>query len=395
MLRKMSVEDFDLKRKKVLVRVDFNVPLAGKKVRDDTRIKAALPTINYLLKNDAVIILASHLGRPGGQPCEELKMDPVADRLSFLLNMSVRKMDQVVGSKVKDAVNKMKPREILLLENLRFDKGEEDNSPYLSQQLADLAEVFVNDAFGTAHRAHASTVGVASYIPAISGLLMKKEIDVLSKCLDDPPRPMTVILGGAKVSDKINVIRRFLSLADNLLLGGGMANTFLAASGYEMGSSFYESNLVKEAKKLLGEAVNSKCSLHIPKDLVITDDLKANGKSKTVNIQNLNDKWKAVDIGEETVSQFKDVIKQSSLVIWNGPLGVFEMPPYDKGTKIVAKTIAESKAYSVVGGGDIVAALKALKFSDQIDFISTGGGATLEFWEGKDLPGITVLKNAT
>jgi len=390
---KLSIEDLDLAGERVLVRVDFNVPLTDKKVRDDTRIKAALPTIKYLTAHGAKVILASHLGRPGGKHCEDLKMDPVAKSLSKLLEKPVEKLDSITGDEVIQAVKKMKEGDILLLENLRFVNGEEENDPHFAQQLAELADLYVNDAFGTAHRAHASTVGVASHIPAVAGLLMKKEIEILSACLDNPKRPMTVILGGAKVSDKINVIKRFLSLADNLLIGGGMANTFLVASGYDMGSSFYEENQVDTARELIAAAGKSNCTIYLPQDLVVTEELKAGSIVETVSLQNLEKRWKAADIGPETARIFGSVIAQSALVVWNGPLGVFEIAPFNAGTEAVAKAIAAAQAYSVIGGGDLVAALESLNLSGKMSFISTGGGATLEFWEGSILPGIAALKD--
>ena len=388
----MSINDLDLQGKKTLLRVDFNVPLDRGEVRDDTRIRAALPTIRELLSRGARIAVASHLGRPKGKTQDDLKMDPVAKRLSELLGKEVLKLDYSAGDEVAAAVEKMQNGEILLLENLRFEAGEEKNDPQFARLLAAPFELFVNDAFGTAHRAHASTAGVAEYIPAVAGLLMKKEIEELSRCLDDPGRPLTAVLGGAKVSDKINVIKRFLSLADNLLIGGGMANTFLAARGYGLGDSFYEKDLLNQAAELLEASKDSSCRIHLPPDLVVTRELEKGSAWEVMTPEQVDGSWKAVDIGPETARQYGDIVAGSAMLVWNGPLGVFEIPPFDKGTKLVARAAAESSAYSVVGGGDLVAALEALGLAGDISFISTGGGATLEFWEGKELPGIAVLK---
>jgi len=389
----MSIKDVDVSGKKILMRVDFNVPLSEGIVRDDTRIRAALPTIEALLSRGARLVLASHLGRPKGKPNPDLKMDPVADRLSEALGKNVRKLDQVAGPDVDEAVSGMKDGDILLLENLRFEKGEENNDPAFARYLAEPFDLFVNDAFGTAHRAHASTAGVAAYIPAVAGLLMKKEIEELSKCIENPRRPLTAILGGAKVSDKINVIRRFLNLADTLLVGGGMANTFLAAEGYDLGASYYEKDLLEEAAALLAESKESRCHLVLPIDLAVTKELKPGSHSEVMTPEQIDDDWKAVDIGPETAAIFCGFLEESAMIVWNGPLGVFEVPPFDNGTELVAQAVAESSAYSVVGGGDLVAALEALGLARGINFISTGGGATLEFWEGKELPGISALQD--
>lgn len=395
MLQKKSIEDVDVSGKKILMRVDFNVPLAEGRVRDDTRIRAALPTIEALLARGARLVLASHLGRPGGEPKPDLKMDPVASRLAELLGKPVKKLDQVAGPEVKKAIAELPGGEILLLENLRFEKGEEKNDPVFARLLAEPFDLFVNDAFGTAHRAHASTAGVAAHIPALAGLLMKKEIEELSRCLEEPGRPLTAILGGAKVSDKINVIRRFFTLADTILVGGGMANTFLAASGCNMGASFYEKDLVEEAAALIDESKKSRCRLVLPVDLVVTKELQPGSHAEVMASDRISGDWKAVDIGSETAAFFSGVIAESAMIVWNGPLGVFEIPPFDRGTEQVARAIARSNAYSVVGGGDLVAALEGLGLSREISFISTGGGATLEFWEGKELPGIAVLEDRT
>lgn len=390
-LAKRSIEDVALKGKRVLVRVDFNVPLANGEVKDDTRIRASLPTIRYLLEHGAKVILASHLGRPKGEVKPELRLDPVARHLSDLLGKPVHKLDKVVGESVTHAVTALREGEALLLENIRFEKGEEKNDLLLSRKLADLADLFVNDAFGTAHRAHASTAGVAAYIPAVAGLLMMKEIEILTRCIDHPGRPLVAILGGAKVSDKINVIRRFLQLADKLLIGGGMANTFLAAQGCEMGDSLLESDLLDQAKKLLEESKQSRCAIILPEDLVVTRELKPESPFHIVSTGAVAAGWKAVDIGPETANRYSLAVAEAGMVVWNGPLGVFEVPPFHQGTETVARAVSQSEAFSVVGGGDVVAALESLGLAAEISFISTGGGATLEFWEGKELPGIAVL----
>lgn len=369
------------------------MPLIEDKVRDDSRIRAALPTINYLLDRKVRLAIASHLGRPRGEIVTELKMNPVAERLANLIDRPVHKLDQVIGPEVEKAVKAMKEGEVILLENLRFEKGEEKNDPAFARLLAAPFDLFVNDAFGTAHRAHASTVGVAEYIPAVAGLLMKKEIEALSRCLDEPGRPMTAMLGGAKVSDKISVIRRFLSIADTLLVGGGMANTFLAAAGNNLGASFYEKELVAVAKELIAESEKGRCRLCLPLDLVVTRKLEHGSSFEIVVPEEIADDWKAVDIGPKTVARYAEIIGRSEMIVWNGPMGVFEVPPYDRGTTGIAEAIAVSEAYSVVGGGDLVAALKSLNLLEKISFVSTGGGATLEFWEGKELPGISVLQN--
>ncbi len=377
----------------MLVRADFNVPLDDGRVRDDARIRAVLPTLEYLLARGARLVLASHLGRPKGRSVPGLKMDPVAERLGELLGKPVQKIDRVVGPEVLSAVKELGSGEILLLENLRFEKGEESNDRDFARQLAEPVDIFVNDAFGTAHRAHASTAGVAEFVPAVAGLLMKKEIEELSRCLENPQRPLTAILGGAKVSDKINVMKRFLQLADHLLIGGGMANTFLAALGYSLGSSFYEKDLLDKASSIIRESEESGCRLVLPTDLVVARELEPGSDSKVLKPEDIDGDWKAVDIGPETVKDFGTFISRSAMIVWNGPLGVFEVPPFDQGTRQVAGEMAASEAYSIVGGGDLVAALEALGLTGNIGFISTGGGATLEFWEGKDLPGIQALQD--
>jgi phosphoglycerate kinase len=392
-MAKLSVEDVDVRGKSVLLRVDFNVPMAGGDIADDTRIRAALPTIRYLLERKAKVVAVSHLGRPKGEAKPELRLDPVAARLAALLGQPVRKLDQVVGDEVAEAVRALGEGQVLLLENVRFEKGEEKNDPGLSRRLAELADLFVNDAFGTAHRAHASTAGVAGYIPAVAGLLMRQEIEVLTRCLQNPARPLVVLLGGAKISDKINVVRRFLQLADAVLIGGGMANTFLAARGCNLGDSLYEPDILGEARALLKLSESGRAELRLPADLVVTRELKAGGFFKVVLPGEVEEGWRAVDIGPDTAQQYAGEIAGAGMVVWNGPLGVFEVEPFHRGTEAIARAVAGSRAFSVVGGGDVVAALETLGLAKEISFISTGGGATLEFWEGKELPGIAVLND--
>lgn len=390
---KLSVADVAVKGKRVLVRVDFNVPLSGEKVVDDTRIRAALPTITDLLKRGARVILATHLGRPGGKVRPELRLDPVAARLSGLLERPVRKLDRVVGREVEEAVKSLADGDLLMLENLRFEKGEEANDPALARQLAQLADLYVNDAFGTAHRAHASTAGVAAYIPAVTGQLMTREIELLSRCLEQPARPLAAILGGAKVSDKLKVLYRFLELTDTLLIGGGMANTFLAALGYPLGDSFYEQDSLEDARDILEASEGSNCCLQLPVDLTVVRELEPHSPFKNVAVGEVAEGWKAVDIGPETAALFSEVAAEAGTILWNGPLGVFETAPFHRGTEVVARAVVGSSAFSIVGGGDIVAALESFGLAGEVGFISTGGGATLKLWEGALLPGIAALRD--
>jgi len=393
-LSKLTVKDILVEGKRVFVRVDFNVPLSPEgRVLNDTKIRASLPTIRYLLEKGSKLILASHLGRPKGRVVEGLRMKPVAERLSRLLDREVLKSNTVIGEEVEKAVEALKPGDILLLENIRFEAGEEKNDPQLAAALSRLADLYVNDAFGTAHRAHASTNGIARFLPAIAGLLMEKEIVYLSKSKENPPSPLVVILGGKKVADKIGVIRHFLHHADRLLLGGAMANTFLKARGHVMGNSFYEEDKLDVASEILEEAKSNQAKIYLPIDVVITEELRAHSPSKIVKAENIPEGWSAVDIGPETVDTFQKAIRGAKMILWNGPLGAYEFPPFHKGTEMIARTIAATNAESIVGGGDIVAALEELGLSDKITHLSTGGGAVLEFWEGKELPGLTVLQD--
>ena len=392
-MSKLTLKDIAVEGKRVFVRVDFNVPLTKEGgVLDDTKIRAALPTIEYLRERGARIILASHLGRPKGRIVEELRMDPVARRLSELLGQTVGKVGAVIGGEVEDAAKALAPGEILLLENLRFEAGEEKDDPGFAASLSRLADVFVNDAFGTAHRAHASNSGLARILPAAAGLLMEKEILYLTRCRENPPSPLVAILGGKKVADKIGVIRSFLSNADSILLGGAMANTFLRARGFSLGDSFLEEDKIDVAFDLLQEADSrGRAKLVLPLDVVVTRELRPNSTSKIVEVEQIPAGWSAVDIGPETVGVFKEIIDKARMVLWNGPLGAYEFPPFNEGTEMVARAVAASDAESVVGGGDIVAALDQLGLSSHMTHISTGGGAILEFWEGKKLPGLAAI----
>jgi phosphoglycerate kinase len=387
-LKKKSLHDIDTASHKVLVRVDFNVPLKDGQVADDTRIRAALPTIEHLQRQGARIILCSHLGRPKGQPVPELSLRPVADKCSEIMGEEVSFVEDCVGQKVIDAVNALWPGQILLLENTRFHPGETKNDPSFASELASLAEIFVNDAFGTAHRAHASTEGVAHLLPSVAGFLMEKELSYLGDVLDDPKHPFTAILGGAKVSDKIGVVRSLLRNADTLLVGGGMANTFLASKGYQLGNSLVEEGSLTLAAEILEQAGDA---LLLPVDAVVADSFDAQANSQIVVVENVPEGWMILDIGPQTIERFKEVLQVSRLVVWNGPMGVFEFAPFAKGTEAIARSIAESDAISVVGGGDSAAAIRQAGLTDKISHVSTGGGASLEFLEGKELPGVAAL----
>ncbi len=388
MFAKKTVRDVEVKGKKVLVRVDFNVPLREGRVADDTRIQAALPTIRYLLERQAAVVLLSHLGRPKGQVVPELSLRPVASHLSALLGQPVAFAPDCVGPAARQAKAALQPGEVLLLENTRFHPEEKKNDPAFARQLAEGCDLFVNDAFGSAHRAHASTVGVAQYLPAVAGLLMEKELRYLGQALENPQRPFVAILGGAKISDKIGVVRNLLTKADRVLIGGGMANTFLAALGYQMADSLVETEAIKTAKALLEEGHDR---LLLPVDLVIADALAPDAQRRVVPVGDLPAGWRALDIGPDTVDAFAEVIREARMVVWNGPMGVFEIPPFAQGTFGIARAVADSEAVSIVGGGDSVAAVKQSGLADRITHLSTGGGASLEMLEGKVLPGVAVL----
>ncbi len=388
MFNKKMVTDLDVKGKKVLVRVDFNVPIQAGKVGDDTRIQAALPTIKYLLEHGAAVILCSHLGRPKGMVVPELSLEPVAAYLSTLLEAPVKFAADCIGEPAQKAAGDLKSGEVLVLENTRFHAGEKKNDPEMAKALASLADLYVNDAFGSAHRAHASTAGVADYLPAAAGFLLEKEIKYLGNAIANPERPFVAILGGAKISDKIGVIDNLIQNADNILIGGGMANTFFKAQGYAMADSLVEEEVLGTAKDLL-EMAGGKIVL--PVDVVIADAFAADAAKKIMDVGDVPDGWRILDIGPRTVSAFSDIIKQAGTVVWNGPMGVFEFEKFAKGTFEIAKAIAESDATGIVGGGDSASAIKKSGLEDKITHISTGGGASLEMLEGKVLPGLAAL----
>ncbi len=391
-MNKRTIRDIDLKGKKVLVRVDYNVPIVEGRITDDRRIKATVPTIQYLLDQGAAVILMSHLGRPKGKPSPEFKMDLVAKRLSEILGMPVKKLDDCIGPEVEKAVKEMKPGEVILLENLRFHPEEEANDPEFARQLASLADIYVNDAFATAHRAHASTEGVAHYLPAVAGFLMEKEIRYLSLLLSDPQRPFVAILGGAKISDKIGVIRNLLPKVDLLLIGGGMANTFFKALGYEVGDSLVEDEALGLAQELLREGGEK---LVLPVDVVIAERLAPDAPTRVAKPGEVPKGWRILDVGPETVKLFREKLRGARTVFWNGPLGVFEVEPFAKGTFAIAQALAELEgATVVVGGGDSAAAVEAAGVAEKLTHVSTGGGASLEFLEGKELPGVAALMSA-
>ena len=388
---KKTIRGINVTGKRVLVRVDFNVPQdkAGN-ITDDTRIRAALPTIQYLRDKGARVILCSHLGRPKGKVAEELRLTPVARRLSELLGAPVVNTSDCIGPEVEKAVAGMKPGDVVLLENLRFYAQEEANDPVFARQLAGLAEVYVNDAFGTAHRAHASTEGVTHYLPAVAGLLMERELNFLGKALTAPTRPFVAILGGAKVSDKIGVIENLLPKVDQLIVGGGMANTFLKAQGYEVGDSLLEADKLDLAKDLLKRGGKK---LLLPVDVVIADAFAADAKHQVVPVDKVSAGWRILDIGPQSVTRFSAVLKTAKTVVWNGPMGVFEFPAFAAGTVAIAKALADTGATTIIGGGDSAAAVERAGVADKMTHISTGGGASLEFLEGKVLPGVAALQD--
>jgi len=393
-MNKKSVKDIDLKGKRVFCRVDFNVPMKDGQITDETRIRAALPTIQYLTEQGAKVILASHLGRPKGAVVEEMRLTPVAGRLSELLGKDVKKADEAYGDSVKALVSEMAEGDVLLLENVRFYAGEEKNDPELAKAFAELADVYVNDAFGAAHRAHASTEGIAHHLPAVSGLLMEKELDVLGKALSNPERPFTAIIGGAKVKDKIGVIDNLLDKVDNLIIGGGLAYTFIKAQGHEIGKSLLEADKMDLALSFIKKAEEKGVKFYMPVDAIVADDFSDSANKKAVGIDEIPADWEALDIGPKTAELYSNVIKESKLVIWNGPMGVFELDSFANGTKAVAEALAASEGtYSVIGGGDSAAAVEKFNLAEKMSHISTGGGASLEFMEGKVLPGVVALND--
>ncbi|MGD6778707.1 phosphoglycerate kinase [Sutcliffiella horikoshii] len=393
-MNKKSIRDIDVKGKRVFCRVDFNVPMKDGQVTDETRIRAALPTIKHLVDNGAKVLLASHLGRPKGQVVEELRLNAVAARLQELLGKDVKKADEAYGDSVKAIVNDMSEGDVLLLENVRFYPGEEKNDPELAKAFAELADVYVNDAFGAAHRAHASTEGIAQHLPAVAGLLMEKELEVLGKALSNPERPFTAIIGGAKVKDKIGVIENLLNKVDNLIIGGGLAYTFIKAKGYDVGKSLLEEDKIDLAKSFMEQAKEKGVNMYMPVDVVVADDFSNDANTKIVPIEEIPSDWEGLDCGPKSREIYADVIKNSKLVIWNGPMGVFELDAFAGGTKAVGEALAEATdTYSVIGGGDSAAAVEKFNLADKMSHISTGGGASLEFMEGKELPGVVALND--
>ena len=393
-MNKKTVRDIDVKGKKVLVRCDFNVPLdVNKNITDNRRIVGALPTIKYLLDNDCKVILCSHLGRPKGQVNKDFSLEPVAKELSKLLGKEVKLANDIIGKSAKELTANMKDGEIVLLENVRFDSREEANDAEFAKELASLAEIYVNDAFGTAHRAHASTAGVASYLPAVAGFLMEKELNFLGTTLENPERPFVAILGGKKVSDKIGVIDSLLEKVDTLMIGGGMAYTFFKAQGYEVGNSICELDKLDLAKSLMEKAKAKGVKLMLPVDTKVGKEFKPDTESKTVAWTEIPEGWEGFDIGEKTIEMFENELKTAKTVVWNGPLGLFEFDQFAIGTNAIAHALAELDATTIIGGGDSAAAVEKAGLADRMTHISTGGGASLEFLEGKKLPGIECLQD--
>ena len=392
-LNKKTVEDFDVAGKRVLVRCDFNVPLSEGKITSDKRIVASLPTIQYLIKNNAKVILCSHLGRPKGEFKPEFSLAPVAVRLSELLGQEVKMAKDVVGESAQSLAADLKDGEVMLIENVRFHKEETKNDPEFSKKLASLADLYVNDAFGSAHRAHSSTTGVADYLPAACGYLIQKEIEFMGTALANPKRPLVAILGGAKVSDKIGVITNLLEKCDTIIIGGGMAYTFMKALGFEIGTSLLEADRIEDAKAMMEKAKEKGVKFLIPIDNKVGREYKPDTEAMIINSDNIPDNYMGLDIGPRTQELFADAIKGSGTVIWNGPMGVSEWENFAAGTIAVATAVAESGAISIIGGGDSAAAVQKLGFADKMSHISTGGGASLEFLEGKELPGIAALND--
>ena len=391
-MAKKTVEDVNVKGKRVLVRVDFNVPLQDGKVADDKRITAALPTVKYLLEHGAKVILCSHLGRPKGERKMEFSLAPVAERLKELLpGVRISFAPDCIGKEAEKMAGELREGEILLLENLRFHKEEEKNDPDFAKKLASLADIYVSDAFGTVHRAHASTAGVAQYLPAVAGFLIGKELSVMGGALENPVRPFVAILGGAKVADKIGVITNLLNKCDTLIIGGGMAYTFFKALGYNIGNSLLDADSIELAKKLMLDADAKGVKMLLPVDTVVAREFKADAEYMTVDSDRIPDGYMGMDIGEKTAKLFGEEIRKAGTVVWNGPMGVFEFDAFAKGTVAVAEACAECKGTTIIGGGDSASAVKKLGYADKMTHISTGGGASLEFLEGKVLPGVAAL----
>jgi phosphoglycerate kinase len=391
---KASVRDADVAGKRVLVRVDFNVPLDGGRVADDTRIRAALPTIELLRERGASLVLVSHLGRPKGEVVPELSMKPLGERLGELLGALVHQAPAVVGDDVRTMAEGLHAGDVLLLENVRYEPGETENDPGLAAQLAELADLYVNDAFGAAHRAHASTAGVAELLPAYAGLLLEREVTELTRVVESPARPLVVVLGGAKVTDKVGVIDRFLAVADEILIGGAMCFSFFRAQGLPTGDSLVEEEGVELAGKALERADSADCDLSLPADLVLGREFDAATERRESDGVEVPDDWMGLDIGPRSAATYAEAIGEAGTVLWNGPMGAFEMEPFAVGTRVVAEAVAAAPGTTVVGGGDSVAALQQFGLADEVDWLSTGGGASLELLEGKKLPGVEALRDA-
>ncbi|HEV7399851.1 MAG TPA: phosphoglycerate kinase [Solirubrobacterales bacterium] len=391
---KASVREAEVEGKRVLVRVDFNVPLEEGKVGDDTRIRAALPTIALLRERGAALVLVSHLGRPKGKVDPALSMRPVGERLAELIGAEVKQAPAVVGGEVEAMAGELDPGEVMLLENVRYEPGETENDPALAEGLAKLADAYVNDAFGAAHRAHASTAGVAALLPGFAGLLLERELSELTRVVDSPQRPLVVVLGGAKVTDKVGVIDRFLELADEILIGGAMCFSFFRAQGIATGDSLVEEEGVKLAAEALEQAESSQCELRLPVDLVLGERFAADAEPRESDGVEVPDGWMGLDVGPRTARAYAKVIAGAGTVLWNGPMGAFELPPFAAGTRAVAEAVAEAPGTTVIGGGDSVAALQQFGLGDKVDWLSTGGGASLELLEGKKLPGVEALRDA-
>lgn len=393
-LRKQTIRDVDVQGKRVFLRADLNVPLDDGRITDDTRIRASVPTLVYLLDHGATVIMASHLGRPHGKVNDAYRLKPVADRLSQLLGRPVRMTGDALGPGVQDAIKRMRPGDLLLLENLRFHAGEEANDPAFAEALAGFADLYVNDAFGSAHRAHASTEGITHFLPAVAGLLLEGEVNALSRLLDKPPRPFHTVIGGAKISDKLSVLRVLLTRCQAILVGGGMANTFLAARGVEMGKSLVETEQLEAANEIMNEARRRRMRILLPTDVVVAAQVHHRAPHEVVSVNAVPRDWMVVDIGPQTVSKYREALQSAKTIFWNGPMGIFEVPAFADGTNAIAETIAartRAGVITVVGGGDSVAAVQQLGLSEKMSHVSTGGGASLEFVEGRTLPGVAAL----
>ncbi|NMA60469.1 MAG: phosphoglycerate kinase [Firmicutes bacterium] len=392
-MAKKSITDINVQGQRVLMRADFNVPMQDGIISDDKRIRAALPSIQYLVEKGAKVILMSHFGRPKGKVVEEFRLDPIAKRLGELLGKPVQKANDCVGPEVAKQVEALQPGEVLLLENVRFYAEEEKNDPQFAKALAELGDIYVNDAFGTAHRAHASTAGVASYLPAVSGFLMEKELEFLGNAVEDPKRPFVAILGGAKVKDKIAVIESLLDKVDSLIIGGGMAYTFLKAQGHEIGKSLLDEERLDFCRDIMAKAEKAGVNLLLPVDIVVAKEFSADAEHKVVSATEIPSDWEGLDIGPKTTELFANTVKDAGTVVWNGPMGVFEFPAFAKGTQGVAQALADSSAVTVIGGGDSAAAVEQMGLAEKMTHVSTGGGASLEFLEGKVLPGVAALND--